>query len=299
MPIQDRRADRILQIEFPNAELLAEESIADRMRLIIIAKGSATLLINGQSCTAESPAVLALNPLDRVRLINSHQFEAISFNFSPTFLNSSFTFEALKENDFPTFEERHDRNLLRIFHRERERFFGLASLSPTSCAQILTWMKVIGDETVNQSDGWWSCRIRRYLLQILFLVEEVYQELLMADFAQKPTNGDKYVLAAQEYVHTHYPEDISADDLCQLAGLNRTSLNERFKKSTGRTMIDYLISHRLNVACDSLVHTGLKIKEISESCGFMDDAYFNKQFVKRLGLTPLAYRERERNKQSA
>ncbi|MDC7223389.1 MAG: AraC family transcriptional regulator [Spirochaetales bacterium] len=296
MPLQDRHVDRIFPIEFNEKEQLDQESIENRLRLIIIEKGEAALLINGLPHTAAAPAVLALYPKDRVKVVSSHKFAARSFNFAPNFLNSSFTFEALKENKFETMDDRHDRNVLRIFIRRRPQFNGLAPLPSSMLLPIGEWLDIIGRETKLQSDGWWSCRIRRYLLQTLYLTEDIYQELLMNDFKQAPPAGDKYVKTAQEYIHTNYHRNISLDSLCEITNLNRTSLNKRFKEVTGHTMIDYLIKHRVTVACDALVHTDLKVKDIAESCGFTDDAYFNKLFVKRQGITPAAYRTQARQK---
>ncbi|MDC7221192.1 MAG: AraC family transcriptional regulator [Spirochaetales bacterium] len=297
MPLQDRHVDRIIPIEYKGNEKIAEEFIEDRLRLIIIEGGEASLLINGITLAATAPSVLALCPQDRVKILSSHKFAARSFNFAPNFVNSSFTFEALKKNDFATMDDRHDRNVLRIFHRRRPQFNGLAPLPSSLFLNITEWLDIIGKETVVQSDNWWSCRIRRYLLQILYLTEDVYQELLMNNFEQKAPTGDPYVKTALEYIHTNYHRDISLDALCDITNLNRTSLNRRFKEVTGHTLIDYLIKHRMSVACDALANTGLKVKDIAESCGFSDDAYFSKIFSKRLGVTPAAYRTRAKEEQ--
>jgi transcriptional regulator GlxA family with amidase domain len=57
--------------------------------------------------------------------------------------------------------------------------------------------------------------------------------------------------------------------------------------------MDYLINHRLKIACEALVHTNLKIQELAEACGFKYDTYFIKQFTKKLEITPSEFRQNE------
>ncbi|WP_235440331.1 helix-turn-helix domain-containing protein [Paenibacillus sp. DMB20] len=44
------------------------------------------------------------------------------------------------------------------------------------------------------------------------------------------------------------------------------------------SVLRFLGSYRLNVACDLLTHTGMKLDEIARDTGFEYDTYFIKQF---------------------
>lgn len=70
-------------------------------------------------------------------------------------------------------------------------------------------------------------------------------------------------------------------------------MNRHFKEKTGHTAIDYLISHRIKIACEALVHINLKIGELAQACGFKYDTYFIKQFSKKMAISPSEYRQNE------
>jgi YesN/AraC family two-component response regulator len=57
--------------------------------------------------------------------------------------------------------------------------------------------------------------------------------------------------------------------------------------------MNYLICHRIKIACEALAHTNLRLAEIAAACGFKYDTYFIKQFSKRMGITPSEYRQKE------
>lgn len=99
---------------------------------------------------------------------------AKTFSFIPSFLNSSLTKEALQENSFENIEDMHDRNLVNIFLLRNNNYTGVLLFDAPAIMQINSWLSIICAECLSQSDGRWTCRIRRYLLQILYLLEEKF-----------------------------------------------------------------------------------------------------------------------------
>jgi AraC-like DNA-binding protein len=183
-----------------------------------------------------------------------------------------------------------------MFLKHSEIFAGIIQIPPSMHLRIAEWLNILGTETYEQSDGMWTCRIRRYLLQTLYLIDDIYMELVKNGFDDLPPSQKEHVDLALEYIHTNYQNDICLDVLCNIVNLNRTSLNRRFKEKTGRTAIDYLVSHRIKIACEALVHTNLKISELAEACGFKYDTYFTKQFSKKMAVSPSEYRQNEWNR---
>ena len=101
------------------------------------------------------------------------------------------------------------------------------------------WMDIIGNDVSEQSDCMWTCRIRRYLIQSLFIIEDLYLNMSKNGFKIQPeSNNDNYAALALEYIHVNYQENITLDKLSEITNLNRTSLNKYFKNITGRTLID-------------------------------------------------------------
>lgn len=296
MPQQDRYRERLVPIEFNFNEEFLDNSIEDRLRLVLVTNGDATLQINGKTWAITAPSIISLSIDDDVKMLNKHRFAAKSFIFHPSFLNTNLDFESLKINKFSNIQEQHDRNLLNIFFKHSATFSGLLTIPSSMFLTINQWFGIIGTEISAQSDGRWTCRIRRYLLQTLYLLEDIYTAFKDNDFKMVEPSGDNTVKLALEYMHTYYHQDISLEMLCNVTNCNRTTLNNKFKEKTGHTLIGYLINHRIKIACEALGHTNLKLSEVAESCGFMYDTYFNKQFTKIMGETPTQYRDRVRKR---
>lgn len=68
-------------------------------------------------------------------------------------------------------------------------------------------------------------------------------------------------------------------------------LSALIKKETGQTFIDLLTKKRIEAAKDFLLCTSMKIKEISEKCGYNDQHYFSYCFKKYSGISPNALRQ--------
>ncbi|MGN1420931.1 MAG: AraC family transcriptional regulator [Eubacterium sp.] len=91
----------------------------------------------------------------------------------------------------------------------------------------------------------------------------------------------------------HSPKycDCSANDVYQLAGFSPPVVIEQFKKYTGKTVVEYLKSIKMNKACELLKNTETPIIEISNILGYASLSHFNRVFKDYLGITPAAYRK--------
>ncbi|MCI8376061.1 MAG: response regulator [Lachnospiraceae bacterium] len=69
-------------------------------------------------------------------------------------------------------------------------------------------------------------------------------------------------------------------------------LSTLIKRSTGSTFIDLLTRKRMKTAKKLLLDTPMKIREISEKCGYNDQHYFSYCFKKYEGISPNACRRK-------
>ena len=198
MPIMDRRDhNRLIPITFNGQENLGDIPIPEYMSLTMISNGEYDFLLNGMKYKKVAPFFLCLSENDSLELIQVENYpSAQTFSFSPIFLNSSFTEEALSENAFSEIEDTPDRNLINMFRNHDDVFQGIVEIDNHSFLQIREWFSIIGGETSMQSDWMWTCRIRRYLLQILFLLEDVYVDRL-----RNPDKEKGIAQKAMEYIY--------------------------------------------------------------------------------------------------
>lgn len=169
-------------------------------------------------------------------------------------------------------------------------FQGIFRLTPQQYIHINELMLMIGAETYAQSDGFWTCRIRRMLLQAINCIYDIYVDQRKLHFFELSENTNPATTCA-DYIQANYNKDISLNDLCELVSVNRTSLNQKFKAQYHCTCMEYLLRCRLKIAQELLSNTNMKISEIAENCGFKYDTYFVRQFTNKLGISPAAYRK--------
>lgn len=293
LPQNDRHRTRVVSIEFEAHEEFTSFPLPERMTLALITSGKASFILNGKATELTAPCMLLLSQYDQLKLTGDSRLAAKSFSFNPVFLNSSLTFERLATNDFSELEDEHDRNMMSLFLARDDYYDGAIDLPPQTYLRISEWLAIIGTETYAQSDGCWTCRIRRYLLQTLYLLDDIYMNRQIPNTIKREKSQVDILL---EYIHTNYSNEITLNSLCNLIHLNRTSLTRKFKLQTGHTPMDYLLLYRLNIACEALTHTNLNLSEIAEATGFKYDTYFIRQFTTKIGISPTEYRQNAWNK---
>lgn len=287
MPQNDRHRTRIVPIEFEAHENFETLPLAERVSIVLITNGKVSLFLNEKAVTLTAPCVILISQYDTIKLIEAIRLAAKSFSFNPIFMNSSLTFDRLKANDFFELEDEHDRNMMNLFLHRDEYYDGTIDLPAKTYLRISEWLAIMGTEVYAQSDGYWTCRIRRYLLQTLYLLDDIYMERQTPKSIKCEKSPVDILL---EYIHVNYSSDISLDDLCRLIHINRTTLNRKFKDQVGFTAMEYLLRYRIKIACDALSHTNLNIAEIAEATGFKYDTYFIKRFTMNIGRSPTEYR---------
>lgn len=95
----------------------------------------------------------------------------------------------------------------------------------------------------------------------------------------------------QEYIAANFRNEIRLNDLAKMAGMSPSSFSRFFKLRTGRSLSDYIIGIRLDVASRDLVSTRTPIADICYSSGFNNVSNFNRIFKKNKGCTPKEFRE--------
>lgn len=98
-----------------------------------------------------------------------------------------------------------------------------------------------------------------------------------------------------EYVKNNFKQDISLDEIAQIANLTPTSFCRMFKAKTQKHFVEYLNEIRVSNACKYLIETDMGMSEIAYECGYKTASNFNKLFKKLTGTTPKEYRKKTEN----
>jgi len=85
--------------------------------------------------------------------------------------------------------------------------------------------------------------------------------------------------------------DLTNEVIAELFSYHPYYLSQLFKQCTGKSLHQYLIQYRLNIAQKSLITTNDSIQDVAWKSGFRSTAYFIKMFREFTGTTPGAFRK--------
>lgn len=92
------------------------------------------------------------------------------------------------------------------------------------------------------------------------------------------------------YLNENYNRPLSLTELAKLTAMSKNTLLRHFKRTFGRSPMEYVLHFRLATAATLLLNSTLRIGEIAERVGFNDSSYFTRIFKKKYGCTPEEYR---------
>lgn len=106
------------------------------------------------------------------------------------------------------------------------------------------------------------------------------------------SSNEGRIQKVKDYISEHLQEKIHIEDLANLVYLDEQYLMKLFKKSTGKTLIEYITEQKMIMAGNLLRETDYSINFISDCIGCENYSYFSKIFKKYYGLSPREYRSR-------
>ncbi|MGE7131724.1 AraC family transcriptional regulator [Lysinibacillus xylanilyticus] len=94
-----------------------------------------------------------------------------------------------------------------------------------------------------------------------------------------------------DYLHAHYQEKISLENLAAHVFLSRAECSRFFKKMVGMTPFTYLLHYRLRKSMELLRDSEQSITTIATTTGFSTVSYYIEKFKKYTGYSPHVYRK--------
>lgn len=127
---------------------------------------------------------------------------------------------------------------------------------------------------------------------VFHLIQEMYIQCFtqISDSRRKSSISDS-LEPIRQYIGDHYRDNLSLEIVAELFFVNKEYLSVLFRKKYGETVGSYIIRLKMEDAKRQLEYSERSINQISESLGYVDSGYFNRQFKKTTGLTPNKYRK--------
>ena len=133
--------------------------------------------------------------------------------------------------------------------------------------------------------------VRAILLRIMALICRNHSKC-----EETPAVDSRLLSAIKQavgFIHSESHRDISLDEIAAEVGFSKFYFAREFKRITGYTFVAYLNLVRCKKAKNLLVETQLSIGEISRLCGYENQSYFSRAFLRITGMLPSEYREKK------
>jgi LacI family transcriptional regulator len=105
---------------------------------------------------------------------------------------------------------------------------------------------------------------------------------------------DPIVLKAMEFIHQHLSNPLCVNDVLRTLPLSRRLLEIRFKKITGQSVYNYIVTCRMELFARMLQESDRPISELSLEIGMSNYGNLARQFKAFKGCTPSEYRQKHK-----
>lgn len=154
---------------------------------------------------------------------------------------------------------------------------------------LLTGEQILTDDVISQ------LQIKAGILQLIGILMEAG---LMCQSPRTESQKITAIKTVLSYITDHYHEKLYVQDLASQVNMNEQYFCRFFKRSIGKTPIDYINDYRLNKVIRLLETGDAQITEICLECGFNNMGNFQRLFKQKTGITPLQYRKLYLSKKS-
>ena len=188
--------------------------------------------------------------------------------------------------------QRPDLVLLDLMMPELDGFGVLEAMRAVERTRDIPVIVVTGQALTEKDMARLSRGVATVLDKGMFSVDETlaHIEAALARKRKLGSEAQRLVRQAMAFLHEHFAEPLSRQDLAQHVGMSDDYLTHCFHQELGMTLVAYLNRYRITQAKALLKETDQSITEIALAVGFSNSGYFSRVFRRETGLSPEAYR---------
>ena len=176
-----------------------------------------------------------------------------------------------------------------FFSAFRSCYQQISHIFSQSKETLITGEQILTDDVISQ------LQIKAGILQLIGILMEAG---LMCQSPRTESQKITAIKTVLSYITDHYHEKLYVQDLASQINMNEQYFCRFFKRSIGKTPIDYINDYRLNKVIRLLETGDAQITEICLECGFNNMGNFQRLFKRKTGITPLQYRKLYLSKKS-
>lgn len=166
-------------------------------------------------------------------------------------------------------------------------------------AAALEIIKIVNElaacDEISKQEPMDFCNLIRMKQLAFDLLEQLARQVAIKPGTSRKLLDMNRMEAVINYINDHIAEGINRKDLAKLIHLSETRFHYVFKEIMGISPMNYVTAQRLQKAQKKLLLTDISISEIAESVGISNISYFSSLFKKKFHVSPLHYRQMERD----
>lgn len=279
----------------PSHRLRVRHHWHEEVEIVYLHHGSFKLDINMEPYGTDRECFLFINSgeLHSLRSL-SMEFDEQAVVFSPSMLLFQ-DYDSIDESillpltqnklTFPRFLDQTSP----FFSAFRSCYQQISHIFSRSKETLLTGEQILTDDVISQ------LQIKAGILQLIGILMEAG---LMCQSPRTESQKITAIKTVLSYITDHYYEKLYVQDLASQVNMNEQYFCRFFKRSIGKTPIDYINDYRLNKVIRLLETGDAQITEICLECGFNNMGNFQRLFKRKTGITPLQYRKLYLSKKS-
>ena len=189
--------------------------------------------------------------------------------------------------DLPSMAGYHALFTLEPSRRNRQATKGRLHLNGKEMTQISEWVDRLETELKAREPGFGFMAMASFM-QIIGQLSRIY--------GSSPSPDGRALLRIGEalsHLERNIHREVNLEELASIAHMSQRSFLRVFLSATGTSPLAWVISQRINRACQLLRNTDRRVTEIAFDVGFNDSNYFTRQFRKLTGFSPRSYRLRQ------
>ena len=132
----------------------------------------------------------------------------------------------------------------------------------------------------------------RQMNEELYVREHPADEGVRADEEVSESGIRDVASVIQEYVRTHYMQEISMQDAARAMNYSDSYFCKLFKQCFDQNFTTYLTDVRIREAKRLLADQGMSVRDVGLNVGYGDSRYFSRVFKRMTGMLPSEYRDR-------
>ena len=272
----------------PSHRLRVRHHWHEEVEIVYLRHGSFKLDINMEPYGTDRECFLFINSgeLHSLRSL-SMEFDEQAVVFSPSMLLFQ-DYDSIDESillpltqnklTFPRFLDQTSP----FFSAFRSCYQQISHIFSQSKETLITGEQILTDDVISQ------LQIKAGILQLIGILMEAG---LMCQSPRTESQKITAIKTVLSYITDHYHEKLYVQDLASQVNMNEQYFCRFFKRSIGKTPIDYINDYRLNKVIRLLETGDAQITEIYLECGFNNMGNFQRLFKRKTGITPLQYRK--------